>query len=653
MKNTLLCALGILITQPAQAKLELPAIFTDHMVLQRDMKVPVWGWADANAKVTVQFGNKKVSTRAGKDGTWKVELPALSVNKASKELKVTTSTGDKVAVGDVLVGEVWLASGQSNMEWTITKAQKSDQELAAKQASETFRIFHVPRSLKYIRQKDVNAKWALSSDDSAKNFSAVAWFFGKNLQDELDVPVGVISSAWGGSKIEPWINEQGYQSVKQLSELYSSRQQAIAGTPEYTMAQGNYLKAIEQWKAEAKLALESKEAVRGIPQQPDLMGLSNRTTGLYQGMIHGVTPYALKGFIWYQGESNNGEGMLYATKKRALINGWREVFDRPKAPFYFVQLAPFNYGGRGNLPELSFAQQQCLKIPNTGMAVINDIGNTRNIHPGNKSEVGRRLALWALANDYGKTELEYSGPLFQDYKATAGKITIKFEHSKGLKSRDGKELSHFEVADESGEWSPAKAKIKGNNIELTSDAVKKPTQARFAWNQTAEPNLCNGAGLPAGCFHTHWPIDRDLGVNLSKNKSYQSSDKNTSGWDGGLTDGVWGEVAETCYATGASKSFPKHVTIDLASVENIKAVKIGVPKFGSTKDVEVQVSSDGETFTKVSSHSFGLAKTEQKLMKFPQTKARYVRIVSAANHKKKAGYDQNHVFFTEVEVYGN
>ena len=580
-------------------------------------------------------------------------LSALSTDKDSKELKVSTSTGDKVAVADVLVGEVWLASGQSNMEWAIKQVRKSDQELAAKQASPTFRIFHVPRNLKYTPQNDVNAQWTLSSDASAKNFSAVAWFFGKNLHDELDVPVGVISSAWGGSKIEPWINEHGFKSVKELSELYRSRQKMIAGTPQYTMAQGNYLKAIEQWKVESQAALESKDAVREIPKQPGRMHLSNTTTGLYQGMIHGVTPYAVKGFIWYQGESNNGEGMLYASKKKALINGWRDVFNRADAPFYFVQLAPYNYGNRGNLPELSFAQQQCLKIPNTGMAVIHDIGNTRNIHPGNKSEVGRRLALWALAKDYGKTDLVYSGPLFKDYKASAGKITIKFDHSEGLKSRDGKDLSHFEIANELGEWSPAKAKIIGNYIELTSGEVKKPTQARFAWNQLAEPNLCNAAGLPAGCFHTHWPIDRDLGTNLAKGKSYQSSDENTVGWNEGLTDGIWGEDSKTCYATGYSKSFPKHVTIDLESVRTINSVKIGVPKVGSTKDIEVHVSSDGKSFKKVNSHSFGLAKAQQKLMKFPKAKARYVRIISNANYKKKAGYDKNYVFFTEVEVYGN
>ena len=425
-KHILLCALGMLTTQSAQAKLELPSIFTDHMVLQRDMKVPVWGWTDANATVTVNFGDKKVSATADMAGAWKVELPKLFADKTSKVLKVSTSNGDQFSVNDVLVGEVWLASGQSNMEWAMKQVRKSDQELAAKQASPTFRFFHVPRKLSYTLQDNVNAKWSLSSDASAKNFSAVAWFFGKKLHDELDVPVGVISSAWGGSRIEPWINEQGFKSVKELSELYKSRQQTIAGTAEYAMAQGNYLKAIEQWKTKAQAAVEAKDVVPAVPQQPGLMKLSNGTTGLYQGMIHGITPYALKGFIWYQGESNNGEGMLYMSKKKALINGWREVFNRPDAPFYYVQLAPFNYGNRGNLPEISFAQQQCLKIPNTGMAVINDIGNIRDIHPGNKSEVGRRLALWALVKDYGKTDLVYSGPLFKGYRIEDNKIRIFF-----------------------------------------------------------------------------------------------------------------------------------------------------------------------------------------------------------------------------------
>jgi len=640
-----------ILTTATQAKLKLPAIFTDHMVLQRDMKVPVWGWTDANATVTVEFAGQKVTSKADSKGNWKVGLTALKVNKTAQKLTVSTSKGDKVEVQDVLVGEVWLASGQSNMEWRPTQSQKADLEAVRKTTVPTLRLFAVPRNPQYALQKDVKAAWTLSTPDDAQNFSAVGWFFGKHLHDELDVPVGIIRSAWGGSKIEPWINEAGYKSVKELKQLFESRQVQIPGTAEYAMAQGNYLKAISTWKTKAEAALKSNGEVPDIPKQPSKMGLGNRTTGLYQGMVHPVAPFALKGFIWYQGESNNGEGMLYTKKKAALINGWRDVFANPTAPFYFVQLAPYNYSKRGNLPEISFAQQHCLKIPHTGMAVTNDIGNPRDIHPRNKSEVGRRLALWALAKNYGKSDVTYSGPLYRGYKVNGSSITIELDHADGLKTRNGKAPSHFEIADLSGNWAPAKVEIKGNTVVLSSDKVTKPTQARYAWNQTAEPNLCNKAGLPAACFHTHWPINHDLGVNVAKGKTYKSSDTNRSNWDSGLTDGVWGNTSTTCYASGNARKFPKHVTIDLEAVKPIHAVQLGVPEFGSTKGIEVHLSKDGKSFTKVATHEFALAGAQQKILNFAPTDARYVRILSTSFHNKKRNYDNAFVFLSEVEAY--
>jgi sialate O-acetylesterase len=229
-------------------------------------------------------------------------------------------------------------------------------------------------------------------------------------------------------------------------------------------------------------------------------------------MIHPLVPTALRGFIWYQGESNNGEGMLYTAKKRALINGWRKQFQAPQAPFLFVQLAPFNYGPNRDqdLPGIWWAQQETLKIPHTGMAVTNDIGNPKDIHPSNKSEVGRRLALWALADTYGQGDLVKSGPLFAGYEVTgkADAVLLRFDHSGGgLASRDGKPLSHFEIAGPDGIYQPAVATISesGKSILLTSPAVPKPDRARFAWSQTAEPNLMNKEGLPAAAFNTHWP----------------------------------------------------------------------------------------------------------------------------------------------------
>ena len=246
-----------------------------------------------------------------------------------------------------------------------------------------------------------------------------------------------------------------------------------------------------------------------MPKAPDLLALGhNKETGTYQAMIHPLVPFALRGFLWYQGESNNGEGMLYTAKMRALIEGWRKQFKAPDAPFLFVQLAPYNYGPQRvyDLPGIWWAQQETLKIPHTGMAVTNDIGNTGNIHPTNKSEVGRRLALWAFADTYGKPGVVKSGPLFAGFKVTEQGIAVRFDHlGGGLATRDGKPPSWFEIAGADDAYQPADAKISedGKWILLTSANVPKPDRARFAWSQVAEPNLMNREGLPAAAFKTH------------------------------------------------------------------------------------------------------------------------------------------------------
>jgi len=230
---------------------------------------------------------------------------------------------------------------------------------------------------------------------------------------------------------------------------------------------------------------------------------------LYNARIAPLVPFAIRGALWYQGESNNGEGMLYFEKKKALISGWREVWQMPDMPFYFVQLAPFVYKGANpeNLARIWEAQAATLKIPNTGMAVLTDIGNTADIHPKNKQEVGRRLALWALAKTYGKTGFEYSGPLYKAAKFDGGKATITFDHGAGLKSRDGQPLTHFLIAGEDKAFVPAKAEISGDSIVVSADGVTKATAVRFGWSHDAEPNLCNGAGLPASPFRTDdWPV---------------------------------------------------------------------------------------------------------------------------------------------------
>jgi len=290
-------------------------------------------------------------------------------------------------------------------------------------------------------QKDVELEkvgaWSACTPDTARNFSAVLYHFGVRLQKDLDVPIGLINSSWGGSAIQPW-------------------------------------------------TIEGKTAGQ-----------------MYNGMIGPLLPLSIKGVIWYQGESNMAEGMKYRDRMEALIKGWRKVFDHEDMPFHFVQIAPFTYGNP-KLPELWEAQVASLKIPNTGMAVTTDlVDNVKDIHPKNKFDVGNRLALWALAKNYGKKDLVYSGPLYRSMKVDGGKVRLSFAHvGGGLKSRDGKELSEFEIAGDDDNFVAAKATIEGNEVVVESKDVSKPTQVRFGWKNTANPNLSNKEGLPASPFRT-------------------------------------------------------------------------------------------------------------------------------------------------------
>jgi sialate O-acetylesterase len=317
--------------------------------------------------------------------------------------------------------------------------------------------------------------------------------------------VGIINSSWGGTRIDPWLAEEGFAKVPELAELGKTRANQLPGTPAFDQAFQNYIKQMRAWCDGAEKAMGSGQGIPAQPAAVPLLALQSQT-GMYQAMIHPVRRYGIKGFLWYQGESNNGEGMLYYQKMRVLVEGWRTQFGNDKAPFLYVQLAPFTYNNLG-LPEIWAAQQKALSIPNTGMAVINDIGNVKNIHPGNKSEVGRRLSLWALDRTYGIKQKEVSGPLFREAKAEGKSIKVTFDHTgSGLVARDGKALTHFEVAAADGKFEPAVASIAadGKSITVSAEKIPAPTQVRFAWHETAEPNLMNKEGLPAGAFHSQW-----------------------------------------------------------------------------------------------------------------------------------------------------
>ena len=452
----------------ARADVKLPKVIASHMVLQQKLPLPIWGTADAGEEVTVSLGDNKASTKAGADGKWSVKLKEMTAGGGPLELVVKGK--NEIKLTDILIGEVWVASGQSNMEWSVAASANPQEEIAAAKYP-NIRLFHVKKVPAVTPQDEVvlDREWSECSPETIGNFSAVAYFFGRHIHKELNVPVGLINTSWGGTAIEPWTPIVGFESVESLKPI------------------------AEQVKAQ-QAKPEGVAPNHGAPMH------------LYNGMVHGIVPFGIRGALWYQGESNRGQGVAYEQRMHALINGWRTVWNQGDFPFLFVQLAPFKYGPTDPqflLPQIWEAQTKTLALKNTGMAVTTDITHLTDIHPKNKQDVGKRLALWALAKTYGKEGLVYSGPLYKSMKVEGNKVRIEFEHvGGGLKSRDDKPLSWFTIAGKEGDFVEATATIDGKSVLVSSDKIAEPAAVRFGWDQLAEPNLMNAEALPAGPFRT-------------------------------------------------------------------------------------------------------------------------------------------------------
>ena len=632
------------------AAVKLPSIFTDHMVLQRDKPVPVWGKANPGEEVAVEFAGQRKTAKADASGKWMVRLDPLPASAEPQVLKA-----GNVSVQDVLVGEVWLASGQSNMEWEMQMKPDTQADIP-NTTHPNLRLIEVPKTTALTPQDDVATKWTRSAPETAASFSAVGYYFGLRLHEELKVPVGIILSAWGGTRIEPWTSLEGFDAVPELKDFATDTRAKLPGSEAYRAAHEQHLVAVTQWQQAVKTALERKLPAPAMPPQPTSLPQDHGTpTALYNAMIHPLVPFALRGSIWYQGESNHNEGFVYTDKTKALLASWRSVFQQPDLPFYFVQIAPWQYGNEEPdiLPQFWQAQRKCLDIPHTGMAVISDIGDPADIHPAHKKEVARRLSLWALSQTYGRSEIDPNGPLYANHTIEGAAVRVKFTHATGgLAARDGKPLTHFEIAGRDGIFHPAEARMDGDSVVLTAAQVPQPRRARFAWNKLAIANLMNKDGLPATAFHTHWPVDPDLGDNFAKGCTWTSSDQNTYGWDTGLTDGSWASFAPNCYATSNTETFPKHVTIDLKQSRALNLIFVGVPEIGSTKTVAVSVSTDGKTFREVGKHAFPLAKATRASINFPDTEAQFIRLTYLDHYAEQAGgFPNTFAFTSEVEAY--
>lgn len=494
----------LVLSSVAMAEVSLPSIFGDHMVLQRDMNLPIWGWADPGEEVTVTLGNvPPATTRATPEGEWRVDLPP---QRTGGPMTLTVAGGNTITLQDVLIGEVWLCSGQSNMEWPVAASFGLEQVVAEADRFPRIRHIQVPKVPAGTPAKDFDGTWQITSRDTVSSFTAVGYFFGRYLFRELRTPIGIINSSWGGTAIEPWTPPVGFARVDSLREISARVNLADPASEAYKQALGAYLDALRGWISQAEAALARGVHPAPAPAYPDsLRPLDTHLTptGLYNGMIAPLVPYAIRGAIWYQGESNHGEGMLYADKTRALVEGWREVWGQDRLPFYYVQIAPFRYGDEDPnvLPTFWEAQAAALAIPDTGMAVTNDITELDDIHPRNKQDVGMRLALLALRDTYGWTELVAEGPTYRSMATEGDTIRIVFDNvGSRLEARDGQPLTWFEIGNGELGFVPAEATIDGDTVLVSAPGVRAPTAVRFAWHKLAEPNLRNAEGLPARPF---------------------------------------------------------------------------------------------------------------------------------------------------------
>jgi len=498
-----------LFTATASSEVVLPKILGDHMVLQRGMDAPIWGTADPGETVKVlgDWPRKPATTTAGADGRWRVKLPTP---KPGSPHTITITGKNELILRDVLFGEVWVCSGQSNMEWTVRNADDAAREIESANFP-AIRNLKIPRVASAHPLDDAAGKWQVCSPVTVKDFSAVAYFFAREIHRELPgVPVGIIDSTWGGTPIEPWIRAEVLASDPAFEAAGRRWAGRVAAWPE---AKKTYDDALAAWTAEEAAAKASgagfSKAKPNLPEQPFPQ---HQPSALYNAMIHPLLPTALRGVIWYQGESNVGRAGEYAKLFPALISDWREGFVQPEMPFYWVQLANYGNGGRPDGTDsaaLREAQETALALPATGQALAIDVGHATSIHPRNKQAVGHRLALIALRRAYGQKDRIDSGPVFAKAEFDPGvpaRIRVFFNPGGELVNRSSGGLQGFEVAGADKRFVPAAAEIEdagaGTVLVHAPEAVAAPAYVRYAWRNDPSNSLANGAGLPAAPFRT-------------------------------------------------------------------------------------------------------------------------------------------------------
>jgi len=490
--------LFLLTSTAGWSDLRLADVFTDHAVLQRDQTVPVWGWAEPGEAVTVTFAGQTHATTATETGEWRVDLEPMAASAQGRPLQVAGAA--QITRQDVLVGEVWLCSGQSNMEWSIAQSGNAEANIAAADFP-LIRQFHVANAIAAFPAQRLEGGWTPCTPDSAGDFTAVGYHFARRLHAELGVPIGLINSTWGGTPVEAWLPRDSINDpVKSIPIL---RHQTHATTA-LLRGKQRHLERIRVWEAARDAAAEAGEAFTDeYPSPPWYPGPSRTATVLFNGMISPLLPYGLGGVIWYQGENNTGQPETYHAMFTELIEQWRLKFQQPDLPFYWAQLAPFDAGGglSRDWAYLREAQHQTLALPHTGQAILMDIGEAFDIHPGNKHDVGDRLARIALAQKFGQ-DVAYRGPHYTAITLQGAEVIIHWANATGLTTRDGETPRGFELAGVDSEFHPASARIDGDQVILTSEMVSQPVLVRYAFRRWVDANLQNSEGLPAEPFRT-------------------------------------------------------------------------------------------------------------------------------------------------------
>src|SRR5258708_1976168 len=473
----------------ALADVQLPGIISDHMLLQRDVPVRIFGKAQPGEAVSVLFRGQTARTQTDPLGRWEVWLQPLSGGPATT---MTIQGANSITIADVLVGEVWIGSGQSNMQWTVRQSDNADEEVASSDFPQ-IRLFSVPRKTSPVPVEDVDGRWVICSPESVREFSAVLYFFGRQMHQDLKVPVGLIHASWGGTPMASWLSGPSLVANPRLEPFLTFWQNTIL---RYPINLSRHEQALKLWQA------NGSQGPRPAP--PLGPGHAHEPTVLFNAMIAPLVKYTIKGALWYQGETEAGraQGHIYGDALMTLVQDWRRAFGQGDFPMYWVQLA--NYGNavkNGHWMRVQEGQVKATALRNTGVVVITDIGNPTNIHPTNKQDVGWRLAM--LAQHRG------ASPLYRQVTRDGDAVRIRFQNpGKALKTRGRGPLTGFQVAGPDGRYVAATARIDGATVLVSSPDVLTPASVRYAWDYNPDANLVNELGLPASLFRTNENDDR-------------------------------------------------------------------------------------------------------------------------------------------------